>query len=217
MLARDFGFKPAGKSAPMRSDGGDRRTSSVRSSNSSPLFDDPDSLLYKDVFTKSSNNNSKYSSMSDFNYDSIFKSNSNTNNNHNNNNKMSSMPVYDKPVYDEDIFDGLPGLKSKSVTEKSASAVGFDDDVFAKMTSPPQPKHKDDHFGDLLGNLKGNEKKVTEPKNSTSSSSARGFDDLLAGFGSSSTSTTNKRYFCHSSESSSLFSNHNRLNTLSFF
>nr|XP_016445574.1 PREDICTED: auxilin-related protein 2-like [Nicotiana tabacum] len=210
VLARDFGFKPAGKSAPMRSDGGDRRTSSVRSSNSSPLFDDPDSLLYKDVFTKSSNNNSKYSSMSDFNYDSIFKSNSNTNNNHNNNNKMSSMPVYDKPVYDEDIFDGLPGLKSKSVTEKSASAVRFDDEVFAKMTSPPQPKHKDAHFGDLLGNLKGNEKKVTEPKNSTSSSSAREFDDLLAGFGSSSTSTTNKRSFTESSQYSKPAGNPNQ-------
>ncbi|OIT39763.1 PREDICTED: auxilin-related protein 1-like [Nicotiana attenuata] len=213
VLARDFGFKPAGKSAPMRSDGGDRRSSSVRSSNSSPLFDDPDSLLYKDVFTKSSNNNSKYSSMSDFNYDSIFKSDSNSssnNNNNNNSNKTSSLPVYDKPVYDEDIFDGLPGLKSKSVTEKSASAVRFDDDVFAKMTSPPQQKHKDEHFGDLLGNLKGNEKKVTEPKNSTSSSSARGFDDLLAGFGSSSTSTTNKRSFTESSQYSKPAGNPNQ-------
>ncbi|XP_055832857.1 auxilin-related protein 2-like isoform X2 [Solanum dulcamara] len=207
-----FGFRPAGKSAPMRSDGGDRPTSSVRSSSSSPLYDDPDGLLYKDVFggppkyTKSSNNNTKSSSMNDINYDSFFKTGKDSNS-YNSNNKTSSVPVYDKPVYDEDIFDGLPGLKSKSESEKSASTVRFDDDVFAAMTSPPQPKIKDEHFGNLLGNLKSNEK-VTEPKSSTSSS-AKEFDDLLAGFGSS-TSTTNKRSFTESSHYSKPTGNSNQ-------
>ncbi|KAK4720130.1 hypothetical protein R3W88_018468 [Solanum pinnatisectum] len=212
MLTRDYGFRPGGKSAPMRSDGGDRRSSSVRSSSSSPLYDDSDDLLYKDVFggppkyTKSSNNNSKSSSMNDINYDSIFNT-GNDSNSYNNNNKTSSVPVYDKPVYDEDIFDGLPGLKNKSESEKSASTVRFDDNVFATMTSPPQPKMKDEHFGDLLGNLKSNEK-VTEPKSSTSSSTKE-FDDLLAGFGSS-TSTTNKRSFTESSHYSKPTGNSNQ-------
>lgn len=191
MLTREYGFRPGGKSAPMRSDGGDRRSSSVRSSSPSPLFDDPDGLLYKDVFggpPKYTNDNTKSSSMNDISYDSIFKTSKDSNSYSN----TSSLPVYDKPVYDEDIFDGLPGLKSKSESEKSASTVRFDDNIFATMTSPSQPKVKDEHFGDLLGNLKSNEK-VTEPKSSTSSS-AKEFDDLLAGFGSS-TSTTNKRYF----------------------
>lgn len=210
MLTRDYGFRPGGKSAPMRSDGGDRRSSSVRSSSSSPLYDDPDGLLYKDVFggppkyTKSSNNNSKSSSMNDINYDSIF--NTGNDSNSYNNSKTSSVPVYDKPVYDEDIFDGLPGLKSKSESE-SASTLRFDDNVFATMTSPPQPKMKDEHFGDLLWNLKSNEK-VTGPKSSTSSS-AKEFDDLLAGFGSS-TSTSNMRSFTESSHYSKPTGNSNQ-------
>ncbi|CAN4101140.1 unnamed protein product [Withania somnifera] len=194
VLARDYGFRPTGKAAPMRSDGGDRRSSSVRSSSPSPLYDDdPDGLLYKDVFggppkyTKSGgNSNNKSSSMNHVNYDSIFNIGKDSD-------KTSSVPVYDKPVYDEDIFDGLPGLKSKSVSEKSASTVRFDDDVFATMTSS---RINDEHFGDLLGNLRSNEK-VTEPK-SSASSSAKEFDDLLAGFGSN-TSTTNKRSFTESS------------------
>ncbi|KAJ8559416.1 hypothetical protein K7X08_003474 [Anisodus acutangulus] len=187
VLARDFGFRPAGKSAPMRSDGGDqRRSSSVRSSSSasSPLYDD-DVFGGPSKYTKPSNNNNnnKSSSMNDINYDSIFKD---SNSHNNNNNKTSYVPVYDKPVYDDDIFDGLPGLKSKS---------------------PSQPKIKDEHFGDLLGNLRSNEK-VTEPKSSTSSS-VREFDDLLAGFGSN-TSTTNKRSFTESSHYSKPTGNPNR-------
>ncbi|KAF3652498.1 hypothetical protein FXO38_16075 [Capsicum annuum] len=201
VLARDFGLRPAGKSAPMRSDGGDRR----RSSSSSPLYDDhSDDLLYKVVFggpPKYTNNSNKSSSMNDINYDSIFNTGKDSN-------KTSSGPVYDKPVYDEDIFEGLPGLKSKSVSEKTASTVRFDDDVFASMTLPPQPKIKDEHFGDLLGNLRSNEK-VSEPKRS-SSSNAKEFDDLLAGFGSSSTSTTNKRSFTESSHYSKPTGNSNR-------
>lgn len=197
MLARDFGFRPAGKSAPMRSDAGDRRSSSVRSTTSSPLFDDPDGTLFNDVFggppkyTNTSGNSNKSASMNDFNYDSIFKSGneSKSNNNNDDNMKTSSLPVYDKPVYDEDIFDGLPGVKSKSV---SSSTARFEDDVFATMTLPPQRTDNKSHFDDLLGNL-GRKEKVAEPKSGKSSGSTE-FDDLLAGFGSGSPATSS-RYF----------------------
>lgn len=176
MFGRDLGFRPAGKSAPMRPDG--------RSTSSS----DPDGMLFNDVFggppkyTNTSFNNS--ASNNDFDYDSIFTSGKNNDDNI----KTSSFPVYDKPVYDEDIFDGLPGVKSKSVS--SSSTLRFQDDVFATMTSPPQKNHNKSHFDDLLGNL-GRNDKVAEPKTSGSS---REFDDLLAGFGGGSPGTSS-RYF----------------------
>lgn len=150
----------------MRSDG---RSSSVRSSTSS--FDDPDGVLFNDVF----GGPPKYTNTSyaDFNCDSIFKSGK-TNNNNDDNIKTSSLPVYDKPVYGEDMFDELPGVKSKSVSSS--------DDVFPTITSP---NHNKSHFDDLLGNLG-----INEPKTSASSE----FDDLLAGFASASPGTSS-RYF----------------------
>ncbi|XP_009799251.1 auxilin-related protein 1-like isoform X1 [Nicotiana tabacum] len=212
VLARDFGFRPAGKSAPMRSDAGDRRSSSVRSTTSSPLFDDPDGTLFNDVFggppkyTNTSGNSNKSASMNDFNYDSIFKSGneSKSNNNNDDNMKTSSLPVYDKPVYDEDIFDGLPGVKSKSV---SSSTARFEDDVFATMTLPPQRTDNKSHFDDLLGNL-GRKEKVAEPKSGKSSGSTE-FDDLLAGFGSGSPATSS-RSFTESTQPSKPAGNSNR-------
>ncbi|KAG5586077.1 hypothetical protein H5410_046511 [Solanum commersonii] len=172
VLARDLGFRQAGKSAPMRSD--------VRSISSS----DPDAMLFNDVFggpPKYTNTNNS----ADFNYDSIFISGK-TNNNNDDNFKTSSFPVYDKPVYDDDIFDGLPGVKSKSL---SSSTLRFEDDVFATMTSPPQ---QNTHFHDLLCNFGRNEK-VAQPKSSAGSTE---FDDLLAGFGTgtSSRSFTDSTY-----------------------
>ncbi|KAH0637981.1 hypothetical protein KY290_038346 [Solanum tuberosum] len=173
VLARDLGFRHAGKSAPMRSD--------VRSTSSS----DPDAVLFNDVFggpPKYTNTNNS----ADFNYDSIFISGK-TNNNNDDNIKTSSFPVYDKPVYDDDIFDGLPGVKNKSLS--SSSTLRFEDDVFATMTSPPQ---QNTHFDDLLGNFGRNEK-VAQPKSSAGSTE---FDDLLAGFGTgtSSRSFTDSTY-----------------------
>nr|GLL47631.1 auxilin-related protein 2-like [Ipomoea trifida] len=100
VLARNFGLRLGGKSAPMRSDGGDRRSASARSS---PFFDNREGLVFNDVFggppkyTNSNNNNKASTMMNDFDYDSIFKSN---NDSKNNNSKASSLPVYDKPVYD---------------------------------------------------------------------------------------------------------------------
>lgn len=186
-LARDFGMRTQGKSNPMRSAPADRRS-----------FDDP---LFSDVYggnpkySTSSNNNSKNSSVRDFDYDydSIFKSSATTEpKSSSSTNKASPMPVYDKPVYDEDIFDGLPGLKSKSPT----ASVRFDDDVFATISSPPTGKNRNEtsDFDDLLGNLGKNEK--AREKNSSSSakssSNAKGFDDLLAGLGSSSSPASNR-------------------------
>ncbi|XP_031112772.1 auxilin-related protein 2-like [Ipomoea triloba] len=192
VLARDFGLRPGGKSAPMRSGAGDRRPPS----SSSPLFDDRDGALFSDVFggppkytSSSSNSNRNASAMNDLDYDSIFKPGNDSKNNYDNNSsKTSSVPVYDKPVYDEDIFDGLPGVKSKSVS----STARFDDDVFASMTSPPSKNHSSNQFDDLLGNL-GRSEKVAEPQSSKNSSS-RAFDDLLAGFGSSSAASTNRPF-----------------------
>ncbi|CDP04001.1 unnamed protein product [Coffea canephora] len=185
VLARDFGFRPQGKSNPMRSEGGDRRSSSARSSSSAAFYDDHgsnrDGFLFNDVFggpPRYSNNNKSSSPGNDFDYDSIFKSSSSAtaNSNSNNHPKTSSAPVYDKPVYDEDIFDGLPGMKSKS----ESSAGKFDDDVFASMASPPRrsqsnnsSNNRNDQFDDLLGKLGRNE------RNNNKSSSSAGFDDLL--------------------------------------
>lgn len=220
MLARDFGFRPQGKSNPMRSEGGDRRSSSARSSSSTAFHGDhsnSDGLLFSDVFggpPRYSNKKSS-SSINDLDYDSIFKSSSAAS--ANSHQKNSSAPVYDKPVYDEDIFDGLPGL-----TSKSASSVGrFEDAVFASMASPPRSQNnnstngRNDQFGDLLGKLGRNERnnsksssspaglddllgnlamneRVPEGKSSGRNSSSRAFDDLLDGFPSSSPANSNR-------------------------
>ncbi|KAL0370923.1 UNVERIFIED_CONTAM: hypothetical protein Sangu_0410400 [Sesamum angustifolium] len=181
MLGRDFGFGPRGKSNPMRSGQADRRRN--------------DDASFSDVFggpakyTPSSNavNENKNSTMRDFDYDSIFnssKSASETNKRKETSSKAASFPVYDKPVYDEDIFDGLPGMKS----QPASSAVRFEDDVFASISSPATSKNKNENndFDDLLGNLAGNGK-ARENMRSTSAKSglnSKGFDDLLAEFGS---------------------------------
>ncbi|THF96656.1 hypothetical protein TEA_011570 [Camellia sinensis var. sinensis] len=200
MLARDFGFKPQGKSAPMASskanfsavgsDGIDRHDRT--SSSSSPFVDDHnrDGLLFNDVFGgppkhTNTNNSKSASSLSDFDYDSIFKSSSTSSAKNDSKNRASS-PVYDKPVYDEDIFDGLPGLKSKS----TSSSMRYDDDVFTSVSSPPNQNQKQKQsspFDDLLGNFGRTEK--SEPKNNKSS---RGLDDLLPGFGSTTPSKSNR-------------------------
>nr|GMC54390.1 auxilin-related protein 2-like [Ipomoea batatas] len=124
VLTRNFGLRLGGKSAPMRSDGGDRRFASARSS---PFFDDHEGLVFNDVFggppkyTNSNNNNKASTMMNDFDYDSIFKSN---NDSKNNNSKSSSLPVYDKPVYDEDIFfwTTAKSTKHKSTNETNATS-----------------------------------------------------------------------------------------------
>ncbi|KVI11469.1 auxilin-related protein 2 isoform X1 [Cynara cardunculus var. scolymus] len=182
MLARDFGFRPQGKSAPMKSDGVDFRS---RAPSSSSPFVAEENQIFSDVFggpPKFTNNNSRSTSaMSDIDYDSIFKNSASTNSNEAKSKSTSpNLPVYDKPVYDDDIFDGLPGMKSKSMHSASAR---YEDNIFASMTaSPPKRSQQSDHFDDLLGNL-GRTEKVEPPKHKTSKS-PRGLDDLLPGFGS---------------------------------
>lgn len=208
ILARDFGFKPQGKSAPMApprtttssassfgigSGGGPVHSRS--SSKSTPVFDDhgDDGLLFNDVF----GGPPKYaesrgggggggvgggrSTSTSFDYDSIFKDQ---------NAKSGSLPVYDKPVYDDDIFDGLPGLKSAS-TVPSLSKF---DDVFRSIGTDSSPKHRMQNsspFDDLLGNLG---KKETESKRESAKveKDSPVFDDLLPGFGRSSSPGINR-------------------------
>ncbi|GLU23752.1 hypothetical protein SLE2022_397330 [Rubroshorea leprosula] len=134
LLAKDFGIKPQGKSAPMapprsnpssasnfsiRSDFG--RPSSTNAKSAGSIFDDHDrdGLLFNDVFggPPKYSFESRSAATSAFDYDSIFKDQ---------NARSSSMPVFDKPVYDDDIVDGLPGLKTSS----APSAPKYED-VFA--------------------------------------------------------------------------------------
>ncbi|KAI3829900.1 hypothetical protein L1987_04031 [Smallanthus sonchifolius] len=91
MFAKDFGFRPQGKSAPMKPSGGDRRR---RPASSSTTFD-YDSFFKDSV---SANNNETKSKP-----------------------KSSNSPVYDKPLYDDDAFDGLPGINSKSVSSSAST------------------------------------------------------------------------------------------------
>ncbi|XP_022862369.1 auxilin-related protein 2-like [Olea europaea var. sylvestris] len=197
VLARDFGFRPQGKSNPMRSDQADHRPfRSVDDQNR-------DGLLFNDVFggppkytsSSSSNNNSNNnpSSMSDFDYESIFKSESKVSNSNTGGNKTSTLPVYDKPVYDDDIFDGLPGLKNKLGT----SSVRFEDDIFASIASPSTKSKNQNDFDDLLGNLGGNDKfgenNNSKSSSAKSSSTSRGLDDLLAGFGGGIPASSNRK------------------------
>ncbi|KAI3802052.1 hypothetical protein L1987_30176 [Smallanthus sonchifolius] len=190
ILARDLGFRPQGKSAPMKSDAGDFRS---RPPSSPSPFAADDDRIFNDVFggpPKFANNNSRSTpAMPDIDYDSIFKNSSSAVNNEPKTKSASSnLPVYDNPVYDDDIFDGLPGVKSKSMY---SSSTRFEDDVFASMTSsPPKRSQQSDHFDDLLGNL-GRKEKV-EPPTHKASRSSRGLDDLLPGFGSGGPASGNR-------------------------
>ncbi|KAK6923703.1 hypothetical protein RJ641_009903 [Dillenia turbinata] len=208
ILARDFGFKPQGKSAPMAASKSSSTTDSLNfgigssstSSRSKPNWslDDHDNIFapskpsssqdfsssFNDVFGGPPKFNSQStaaqdsSSSSSFNYDSIFRGTADSATS-----KSSSLPVYDKPVYDDDIFDGVPGLKN-------SSSVKYDD-VFSSM--PSRPRKTSAAFDDLLGSLG---KTVPELKSSRSKKpspdaekDAHAFDDLLPGFGGSSSST----------------------------
>ncbi|KAE9460881.1 hypothetical protein C3L33_07208, partial [Rhododendron williamsianum] len=177
LFARDLGFRPQGKSAPMAPPKGSR-------SSSSSFADDQ----FSDVFGgppkyTSSSNNKSTSSLSDFDYDSIFKSSSSSATN--DSKVRSSSPVYDKPVYDEDIFDGLPGLKSKSTS--ASSRVGFDSDAFESISN--QNQRQSAAFDDLLGNFGRNDK-----AGGKSTTSSRGLvDDLIPGFGGSSSPPRSSR------------------------
>ncbi|XVE72621.1 hypothetical protein DITRI_Ditri11bG0052800 [Diplodiscus trichospermus] len=194
LLAKDFGIKPQGKSAPMapprnpssginfssgsnygfRSDFNRSSSGNAKSSSNSIFNDLDDGLLFNDVYggppKYSSESRATTAQTSSFDYDSLFKD--------------PKPPVFDKPVYDDDLFDGLPGIKSSSAT----SAAKYDD-LFSLSGSPP-PKHKSMNsspFDDLLGNL-GRKETETKTENArvTVEKDAPLFEDLLPGFGRSS-------------------------------
>ncbi|KAK0591074.1 hypothetical protein LWI29_035288 [Acer saccharum] len=217
LLARDFGFKPQGKSAPMApprnatnntsSSGfglGSDFTQSSSLKSTSSVFDDHDragdGLMFNDVFggppkySSTSAVDSRGSGSTAFDYDSIFKdSQSNNATAKSQNPKSNSMPVYDKPVYDDDIFEGLPGVKSSSTPTVAPAPAPKFDNVFASISgSPPRQQQRgareSSPFDDLLGNLG---KKGTESR-MKSEKDASVFDDLLPGFGRSSSPSSNR-------------------------
>lgn len=201
LLARDFGFKPQGKSAPMAPSRANN-SSFVLGSNASEfpkssslrstaVFDDHDrdGPFFNDVFvgppkySSTSAVDSRSGNASSFDYGSLSDS-SNAN----------SMPVYDKPVYDDDvdIFKGLPGLRTSSTPAAAASSSGANfDDVFASF-SRSSAKHESAResspLDDLLGNLG---KKETESR-VKSEKDVSAFDDLLPGFGRSRSPSSNR-------------------------
>ncbi|KAF5759351.1 putative DnaJ domain, Chaperone J-domain superfamily [Helianthus annuus] len=195
ILARDFGYKPQGKSAPMKSATGDFRTRPP--SSPSPFSDD---RIFNDrSFTGSNPRSTPVTS--DIDYDSIFNNSSSANSNTINNESRfkstsSNLPVYDKPVYDDDIFEGLPGMKNKSMY--SSAPTRFDDDIFASVNaSPPkrsQHSKQSDGFDDLLGNL-GRTEKVEPVKHKAGRNLGQQsdhFDDLFSGFGSGGPAASNR-------------------------
>ncbi|KAJ6852671.1 auxilin-related protein 2-like [Iris pallida] len=164
LLARDFGFRPQGNSAPMKPSFIGSGSARSAASSAAPAFDDV--FGGPPAYARSASASSPQTSL-----DSIFDGFKDPNPN-----PASSMPVFDKPVYDDDdIFEGIPGMRSSAKVEY--------DDVFGSM-SPPPPKNKGradapDPYGGPLASLgKGSSSKGDV--------GAGAFDDLIPGFGRSS-------------------------------
>lgn len=190
LLSSDFGFKPQGKSAPMSSkppsnrptsaslnfDLGSRNTGSFPDSifaskptrNSQTLDDFGSASVAPPRRVEKSESARAHSS---FDLDSMFNSSSKS---------SSSLPVYDKPVYDEDIFEGVPGMKTTT-----SSGMRYDD-VFEPIssTSPSRRSATGSGFDDLLGGLGNTESQ--QPKSKNEDPMMPAFDDLIPGFGGSS-------------------------------
>nr|XP_018678381.1 PREDICTED: auxilin-related protein 2-like isoform X1 [Musa acuminata subsp. malaccensis] len=200
ILARDFGFRPQGKSAPMAAskaasaggvnlDAGMNRSSEASSSLNRPRSG-PNPTSAGDPFLGDHRFKTP-GSRSPPGHDDIFggpPSYSNKSSDrrsveglsHYKSKSSSSLPVYDKPVHDDDaIFDGVPGLKSTSAKY---------DDIFSSVL--PASKHDSTPpYDDLLENLG---KPMPAPKNANEERSGEkehdlsGFDELIPGFGGSS-------------------------------
>ncbi|KAK9162361.1 hypothetical protein Syun_003263 [Stephania yunnanensis] len=187
LIARDFGVRPQGKSAPMASvssssssssSKGTQYTINPKSINHEALFGlvgkDRSFKAYDDVF----GGPPKYSSsgpsggggggggnanggVSSFDYDSIFGAEKASSPSP----SSSSSPVFDKPVYDD--YDGNGGVN-----------------LFGRLgrASGKRSGVRDGGFDDLIGNLG---KMGVEGKSSSGrrSAAAKGFDDLIPGFG----------------------------------
>ncbi|KFK35296.1 hypothetical protein AALP_AA5G266200 [Arabis alpina] len=192
LLARDFGMKPQGKSAPMapqsNSSAADfssfassysfANASSRNKSDSSPVFDDPgrdsDDLLFNDVFSgppKYGSSDSPSPSAPAFDYDAMFKERT----------APKSMPVYDKPVFDEDVYEAIPELKIPSTSQSARF-----DDVFSSPSK--HRKQNSSPLDDLMGNLG----KPSKPESEREDKGSSVFDDLIPGFGRTSSPPTKR-------------------------
>ncbi|XP_072974984.1 auxilin-related protein 2-like [Typha angustifolia] len=197
LLARDFGFRPQGKSAPMAASKSSSSNASAGSNTSSwnaprsgwkpgdSLLGDDDSVFAAPPPPKFSHHSSSSAASLDAIFDGFKEPGSRSAS------AASSLPVYDKPVYDDDIFDGVPGVKS-------SASVSYDD-VFASMASGPGSNHVSSPpaYDDLLENLgKAMPDRRSEERKEQDLSA---FDELIPGFGGSSpprkreTSETNQQ------------------------
>uniref|UniRef100_A0A1J3CRW1 Auxilin-related protein 2 n=1 Tax=Noccaea caerulescens TaxID=107243 RepID=A0A1J3CRW1_NOCCA len=198
LLARDFRLKPHGKSAPMAPQANSPTAdfnsvassysftnASTKKSDSSPVFDDlsrdGDDLLFNDVFSGSSDSRSQPKpSAPAFDYDAMFKEQPAP--------KSASMPVYDKPVYDEDVFEAIPELKIPSTSQSARF-----DNVFASISSPTKHrKQNSSPFDDLIGNLGLREMESYKTESGKEDKGSSVFDELIPGFGRSSSPATKR-------------------------
>ncbi|CAL9114800.1 unnamed protein product [Musa textilis] len=200
ILARDFGFRPQAKSAPMAAskavstggvslDAGMNRSSAASSSLNWPRSG-PNPTTAGDPFLGDHRFKTP-GSRSPPGHDDLFggpPSYSNQSSdrrsveglNDYKSKSSSSLPVYDKPVYDDDaIFDGVPGLKCTSTKY----------DVIFSSVSSASKHDSTPPYDDLLENLG---KPMPAPKNANEERSDEkehdlsGFDELIPGFGGSS-------------------------------
>ncbi|RRT49665.1 hypothetical protein B296_00037265, partial [Ensete ventricosum] len=200
ILARDFGFRPQGKSAPMAAskavsaggvnlDAGMNRSSAASSSLNRPRSG-PNPTSAGDPFLGDHGFKTPGSRIPPGHVDLFGGPPSYTNQSSDRRSveglsdykskSSSSLPVSDKPVYDDDdTFDGVPGLKSTSANY---------DDIFSSVSSAS--KHDSTPpYDDLLENLG---KPMPGPKNANEERSGEkdhdlsGFDELIPGFGGSS-------------------------------
>ncbi|KAJ6798661.1 auxilin-related protein 2-like [Iris pallida] len=119
LLARDFGFRPQGKSAPMKPSGpGSAGSAAPPAYARSASASNPQASSFDSIFDGFKDPNPSPSPAS-----------------------ASSMPVFDKPVYDDDIFEGIPGMRSSAKFEY--------DDVFSSMSPPPGMGQADDLLASL--------------------------------------------------------------------
>ncbi|KAL3729079.1 hypothetical protein ACJRO7_033649 [Eucalyptus globulus] len=197
LLTADFGFKPQGKSAPMKPSGAgagpgpgpmpafdfDLGSRSGRAASSDHAFGSKPNAKSQtlDDFGDLFGGNARGATRSEgggggsgFDFDSMFASSA----------KSPGSPVYDKPVYDDDIFEGIPGIKS-------SSGVKYEDVFRSISDSPPRRKgNEDSGFDDLLG---GFGKKESESKSKGYDRSVPAFDDdLIPGFGGSGAPAKNR-------------------------
>lgn len=181
VLTERFGLKPQGKSAPMAASkrsavptrsGPDRNFSSNSSLNTKPSSYNSNNFnggLPDDSLFKSNTNNNSFSAFSDDVFGQFRNSKSKSSN--------GSSLDYDS------IFKGSSNSGPKSYAYDDDDVFGLNknknDDVFGSFVSPPK---QNDLVDDLLGGGFGG----AESRSNNSKQNVGGFDDLIPGFGASS-------------------------------